>query len=187
MKPTLLILFLFWACENGRVVNKICKKNDEKCFKDLIYKTNFHRNVSVLWYPELPTENDEILIIYNTKSKHSRFSKHDALKFRFTSYASGEFTKAMNEGEDGLLWLRLKKSNKPKQGFLTFSSNKTMDNNYGSPWKLAIVDKHPKYRKITTPKYNYYYHKSIKQIWEIIMRHIEEEFIRVSQQLICMK
>lgn len=161
-----------------------CKELNMDCFKKLVHQTNFREDSSVIWYPELPTYNEQILIFYNPASKNSRFSISDNIIFSYASYSdthsSNEITKTttkkpMKKTKDGLFYLSLSPKEIDDQGFITFrAKDKPLDNNYGSPWKLAKVDKLPSYEKVETKLFNYYYLKedinTIKNIESIIKK-----------------
>ncbi len=126
---------------------------DRAFFDDIIIRTTFIKNASAIWYPEMPTVRDTINVLYDSGSPFSRFQKPEKLTFFYHSYAadsegsSSDFKRDMKKGRDGIYFLELLPGEIGAQGYFYFiSSNNQVDNNFGSPWKLAVVDKKPEYR-----------------------------------------
>ena len=129
-------------------------------FNNIIAQTTFDKDTSVIWYPEIPTYNDEIVILYNTAAKFSKCKENDNLTFVFYPYGDpkASMEKDMSKGKDGIFYCVLEKSEIKGPGYICFKiQGKSMDSFFGSPWKLPVTDTLPQYRKVETKYLNYYY------------------------------
>ncbi len=144
-----------------------CKEVNLKCFEQIAAKTTFRKETSVVWYPELPRTIDPILLVYNTESTVSRFTDRDQITFQYVSLSDVSSTnqvqrimlsKTLLRGKDGLRYIWINPGEIVEIGFMTFHvPGKMSDNNYGSPWKMAVVEKLPLYRKVERIHFNYFY------------------------------
>lgn len=132
---------------------------DQAYFHNLVSRTSFVPETSVLWFPEMILPGDDIEILYNSRSPHSRLTECDNIQLHF--YRLGAFapdkTCNMEKKEEGIFNCCLQAGSFAVPGFIVFTAPQGgMDNNSGSPWKLTVMERLPEFAVTETKHFIYY-------------------------------